>query len=133
MNLFHHRFSRRSLLATTLASLVVLTACDTPPEPPETVVTGTVSYQGKPVTGGTIYFQMEDAEASRPYAGRIYDDGTYEVTYIVTGAALIAVDTGTEAGKETYVELPRRFSSPTKSGLEYTVVEGPQTYDVELK
>jgi len=32
-----------------------------------------------------------------------------------------------------YVKIPPQYSKPDESGLEYTVVAGPQTYDIELK
>jgi hypothetical protein len=118
------------LIVLLLACSGLLAGCDDTPPPPETVVTGRVSYQGKPVTGGTIIFQIEGKE--HPHMGVIYEDGTYELTYIVPGNATIAIDTGTKKGLPTYVELPRKYTSPSRSGLSYQVVEGPQTHNIDL-
>ena len=109
-----------------------LLGCTKTPSPPETVVTGTVTYQGKPVTGGSVIFDMEDPSSSRPYMGEIYDDGTYELTYVVPGKAKVAIVTDTKQGLPTYVEIPRKYTSPKKSGLEYEVITGPQTYNIVL-
>ena len=126
----HDTLLRVVLACLALGSLLLHSGCGDSPPPPETVVTGTVTYQGKPVTGGIVYFVIGDG---RPYAGPIAEDGTYEVTYIVTGDASIAVDTNTKAGLPTHMELPPQYSSPSRSGLNYTVVEGKQTHDIVLE
>jgi hypothetical protein len=38
-----------------------------------------------------------------------------------------------EAGKKSAVFFPPKYSNPEQSGLEYTVVGGPQTYDIQLE
>jgi hypothetical protein len=131
MTLPHSLVLGRTLVVVTTLGILAA-GCNAPPEPPETVVTGSVTYKGQPVTGGTLIFQMKNAGTKRPYAGQIYEDGTYELTYVVPGEALIAVETATKQGLSTYVELPRKYSSPTKSGLKYQVVEGPQAFDIKL-
>lgn len=118
------------LLGAVYASFVV--GCDDEPPPPETVVRGSVTYHDAPVTGGIVLFYVKDGDEMRKYAGEIYDDGTYELTYIVPGEAFIAIDTTIKKGLPTFVSLPDKFINPRQSGLSYTVTEGPQTYDIEL-
>jgi hypothetical protein len=54
-------------------------------------VTGKVSYQGKPVKGGTVSFQSSDGGQS--FWGEIKEDGTYEVPKILGGAYKVCVET----------------------------------------
>lgn len=37
------------------------------------------------------------------------------------------------SGTGQAVQIPARFNNPEKSGLEYTVREGPQEFNIELK
>jgi len=52
------------------------------------VVTGTVTFQNKAVTSGTVIIAGSD---HLPYYGHINDDGTYPVPHVPTGFARIAV------------------------------------------
>ena len=120
------------LLSMLMGSLLLAAGCDSaPPPPPERVVTGLVTYQGKPVTGGTVIFQPME-KGARPYMGVIGDDGNYELSYIVPGEFAVAVETETKRGLPTHVEIPRRYNSPSQSGLKFQVGEGAQTYNIEL-
>src|SRR5207302_4939501 len=51
-------------------------------------VTGTVTFQNKPVASGTVVVVGSDM---LPYHGNIEDDGTYTVPKVPTGFAKIAV------------------------------------------
>jgi len=106
--------------------------CGGPPRP-ETVVTGTVTHQGQPVTGGTVIFEITGDRGPLPYPGEIAADGTYELTNGVPGPARIAVDTGIRKGLPDYFPLPERYADPDTSGLTYEVVKGKQQHDIVIE
>ena len=51
-------------------------------------VFGTITYEGKPVKGGTIIFIAPD---NRTYPGRIQDDGSYRIASVPQGKIQVAV------------------------------------------
>jgi hypothetical protein len=53
-------------------------------------VRGKVLYNGKPVTGGTIFFHTAEQGT---FSGGISPDGTYDLTDLVTGDMIVTVDT----------------------------------------
>lgn len=104
---------------------------------PKTIkVAGKVSYNGGPVTQGSITFQptkTAEGALSRPARGDIGSDGTYELSTFETGDGaipgdyLVLVVTATGGptpeepkAKETWA-TPERFGSPIESPLEATV------------
>ena len=139
------------LLAMTLAG------CSGGPAPPPTVqVSGTVTYNGQPLTSGQVLFQPEKAlgaektaELVRPAVGIIGADGHYtmssfgEGTGVLPGDYVVAVVSyADEPTPEEYAEgakrksaIPDRYSSGITSGLKRQVAEGsePHVYNIELK
>ncbi len=116
-------------------------------------VTGKVTYQGRPVTHGSVVFLASDRTAR---SGVIEADGTYKVEGVRAGLVKIGVISsdpskgrsagrasqtaakGKEAptGKATsgdWFPLPRTLENPETSGLSYTVGSGSVKYDIELK
>ncbi len=53
-------------------------------------VSGKVTYQGKPVTGGQISF-IPDGSGS-PYTSQIKSDGTYQVTDVPSGECTVTIE-----------------------------------------
>jgi len=115
-------------------------------------VTGKVTYQGRPVTYGSVIFQSADKTAR---AGVIAADGSYRVEGVLPGRATIAVISQNPAKGRSVVRvgkpaptatgaspsepatgwfpLPARFESPASSGLSCEVDPGPSSHDIELK
>lgn len=116
-----------------------------------TEVSGTVTYNGKPVTGGQIKFVGDDWAAIE---GVIDETGHYTINAPV-GTVKITVDNrmvqagaireqasqgaGPRPGgpppkpiKGKYVQIPEKYYDPARCGLSYTVQKGPQTHDVVL-
>ncbi len=56
-------------------------------------ITGKVTYQKQPLTGGTVLFTSTAGKGSR--TATIGEDGSYTITNMPTGPAKIAVDTRT--------------------------------------
>ncbi len=152
------RAARRACWVCLLAGLLLpAVSCKRTPTSAEHVeVTGTVSYKGKPVTGGQISFvTVENAFTSN---GIIDEQGHYSIKAPV-GDVKIAVNTemlnpsaagshmqGATKGagrpdsgepspiKGTYVAVPKKYRTADTSDLTYTVKkELTQTHDVELK
>ncbi len=133
----------------------------------EGTITGKVTYQGRPLAGGTVLFTSPEGSTST----QIAEDGTYTITRMKTGLARIAVETKSaqgpmtsgpktgaskkssppgmgkelppEAAKSSYAQgvprtikvekIPEGYADPDKSELTYTVVSGPQEFNIELK
>jgi hypothetical protein len=121
-------------------------------------VSGTVTYQGKPLPSGTVTFIPERG----PAVTAVIDEGKYTAEKVAAGPAKVAVASvsvevppgfvkhmqppkdapippearkALEAGAQIKkgVKLPENYADPDKSGLTYTVTGGPQTYDIDLK
>lgn len=113
-------------------------------------VSGTVTYNGKPVTGGQIKFVGEDWAGIE---GIIDEKGHYTIN-APTGSNKIAIDNrllqqgvrkeasrgvGRPGGPEPtpmkgkYIKIPDKYYDPAGSGLSYTVTkDAQQTFDVKL-
>jgi hypothetical protein len=85
-------------------------------------ITGMVTFQGKPLTGGFVTFVTEKGKAD----AKINADGTYRVRGVPVGPAKIVV-----ASKA--VAIPARYANADTSGLIYRIKEGRQVLDIELK
>jgi len=122
------------------------------------IVSGKVTYRGKPLPAGTVIFVTQ---AGGGFSANIRD-GEYRVERLPEGPAKIAVSTPAntahlkgliakmqpppEMRKKARpdqpaeeppadvptVQIPARFQDPEKSGLTYTVKSGSQKYDIDL-
>ena len=117
-------------------------------------VSGKVTYQGRPVTYGSVIF-LSAGKVAR--SGVIKPDGSYGVEGVAPGAVKIAVISHDPAkgrstlrgGKPTrpnerragsqsavvsgWFPLPTRFEDPNTSGLDYTLGSGRVSHDLDLK
>ena len=131
--------------STALAGLVVGCGSGEDPHPPTVPVQGKVTYQGQPVTKGTITFQPP---GGRPSVGEIQPDGTYSLsTYGQKDGAIlgphqvmIVANTGDPTKMPSspgYVVpkdlVPQKYSSLETSGLEAVVTSEKKSYDFDLK
>jgi hypothetical protein len=106
-------------------------------------VAGTVTYQGKPVAGGTVtFYDAANGARSSPIA----DDGTYSIDKVPVGHARITVTVpvsigfrGAEGAKPAggppaakAPPVPAKYGDAEKSGLTYDVQAGGQKHDVTL-
>jgi hypothetical protein len=106
-------------------------------------VSGTVTYDGKPLSTGAVTFQPV---ASGPLAiGDIKSDGSYSLStgdqaglsageYQVTVVATGPMPQATEASPMPLPELliPARYGDVNTSGLKYTVKPGENRVDIAL-
>jgi hypothetical protein len=107
-------------------------------------VSGTVRFNGKPLSTGRITFVGPD-QRDGVYS-LILTDGSYKVTGCPAGPVKIAVQAvvprsgpGQAAPKPGTVrrpgalKIPTRYADPSTSGLDYTVNRGEQQHDIDLK
>lgn len=116
-------------------------------------VSDSVTLKGVPVAGAAVSFQATDG--SRSSIGITDESGRYELTTFVRGDGAVpgdyrlaiskftqaVVESKTVDGKydppagpipEPKNELPAKYASPDKSGLESTVADGPNKADFDL-
>jgi hypothetical protein len=116
-------------------------------------VSGTVTYEGRPVPSGSVVLYCADGQIVR---GNVRD-GQYSIPNVPRGAARVVVQspqrvppglrlaqqlppahdgpippTAAGADTEPVVALPRRYSVPEESGLTMTVDGRAQTFDIHL-
>ncbi len=103
-------------------------------------VSGKVTYQGRPVTSGSVIILGADRQAR---SGVIEADGSYAVEGVTPGEVKIGVVShdpakGRHQGKKpppprgTWFPLPPRYEDPETSGLGCTVGGGQVRHDIEL-
>ena len=109
-------FSRSS--AVPLAALLALLFLGTPSYAEEAKVTGTVTYQGKPLIKGRIFFHLEDGQC----IGAQIKEGKYAITSIPKGTRSVTIE-----GKE----VPAKYSE--NSSLIVNVAEGANDFNFELQ
>ncbi len=75
-------------------------------------VTGKVTYQGRPLTGGTILFTSTRGRGTR--TAQIGEDGSYTITNMPTGPAKIAVETKSAqpVGRPPFAEDGKHVGGP---------------------
>lgn len=135
-------------------------------------ISGTVTYQGKPLAEGTVAFHPVSGKET--FGTQIEEDGSYRISNVPPGDMKVTVETGPlgkipdvavkraqkmlkSGGKQytkeeiknldprmrraalenitpgRYLSLPPQYANPDQSGLTYTVTEGKQQHDIELK
>jgi hypothetical protein len=137
----------------TVCLLLLLAGCSS-----KGTVSGTVTFQGKPLPSGNVMFVPEHG----PAVSGIIDDGKYTVEKVPVGPAKIAITSAVtemssgfmkhmlppkdapippearqamEANAQVKkgIKIPEDYGDPDKSGLTYTVTGGAQTHDIPLK
>jgi hypothetical protein len=90
-------------------------------------VSGTVSFDGQPLRGGTISFRAADSHTAT--TAIIQDEGKYFSDRVPLGSNLVSVETESlkfgNAG--AYVEIPGKYADEVTSGLSVDVEEGENT------
>jgi hypothetical protein len=84
--------------------------------------TGKVTYEGRPVTSGVIYF-LGPAPEMRMGMGTIIEDGTYTATDVPVGEVRISFQAP---------GVPPKYSDPNTSGLVVQITAKMQGYDINI-
>lgn len=140
--------------AACLAAGLLLAGCKPGANRPRTApVKGEVTLKGVPVAGAAVSFQAKDG--SRSSIGITDESGRYELTTFergdgaVPGDYRVAITKFTQADVQSTTadgkydppagpipdpknELPAKYATADKSGLETTVAEGPNTANFDL-
>jgi hypothetical protein len=99
---------------------------------------GTITIDGKPLRGGTIFFVSAKDPLMR-VALNIKSDGTFSVADAPVGDVLVAVDNESQKFNNpgVYVAIPKKYGNVKTSGLKTTIgtngPEGPKPVVIELK
>jgi hypothetical protein len=120
-----------------LVSVVVCVAtCGCGPKraarPDRAIVTGTVTYQGKPVPGGVITFTGANGDTE---GGMLRENGSFYVENAPVGENKISVDPEQikpELGSR-YVKLPAKYLQAETTDLTFNVEAGSNTADFNLE
>jgi hypothetical protein len=132
------RFPAHRVGGAVLAALVLFAGCGRTDGTYD--LRGKVTYQGQPVTHGTVMFNPTSA-GSPPVLGRIGSDGTYQVRaapgeYKVLVTVMTEVDPNLEPDAPGYTPskslIPARYSNPLATPLQAIVTEGSNVVDLEL-
>lgn len=152
---------RRLFPFSLIVISMLATGCGDDGRLPTAPVSGKILFEGKPLQSAEIWLVPSSEEVKnaaitiRPYA-RTKDDGTFIMTsYLVDdGAPLgnyavmvlpalpmagteeeLATDTPAEGNPQAKLStpFPRKYADPTTSGLTFTVKEGPNELNLELK
>ena len=130
--------------------LVLAAGCGGPFTAP---VSGTVTYKGNPLPGGTVTFIHPDGRVGY---GTIHEDGTYSISAAPGGDVKCIVQTtkpivpppqtvaarlsggAAKAGATVYpagpyVPIPEKYGDPQTSGLSHTIDRGSNTIDIPLE
>jgi hypothetical protein len=121
--------SKSLIVVIIIASVAVTIGCgpQRAERPDRAIVSGTITYQGKPVSGGNIAFIA--ASGGNTASGVLKSDGSYSIDDAPIGQNQVSIDT--ESIKPylgpNYVKLPEKYLSPEKSGLTFEVKAGENT------
>jgi hypothetical protein len=103
------------------------TAPDPRPTAKAPVVSGTVTFDGKPVAEGDITFVSLTQPKPKVIAAKI-KDGKYQTEQLAVGKYAVSVS-ALKDGKET---LPAKYTTTDTSGLTVEVKDGSNTHDIKL-
>jgi hypothetical protein len=140
MNEQQWHFVKRSLPAL-MCALTVVAGCGSRSKG---TVSGSVTHQGRKLTGGSVVFLTEK---NRVFISPISGDGAYRILGIPAGVVKIGVQApgqvaAEQAGMDAApdpapppppVSIPETFADPNSSGLTLAVAPGVQAYDIQLE
>jgi hypothetical protein len=118
--------------------LVGLTGCSDP----GAEVTGTVRFDGVPLTGGKVTF-FHPTRPGRNVTAYVQADGTYRILAVPTGQVKVTVvalpplkkdrDKKQQMAKRLKVPaVSAKYSDPETTDLIFRIENGSQTIDIEL-
>jgi|tagenome__1003787_1003787.scaffolds.fasta_scaffold20980105_4 hypothetical protein len=120
-----------------MALALLIAGCGRAPKlrPGWAIVSGTVTYQGKPLPGGEVMWCTTKDGASVARGGHISENGTFTLD-TPTGPGKIAVHVADlkKARSSRYVEIPSKYSNVEQSGLSYEAKDGDnQNVKIDLQ
>lgn len=124
-----------ALITAVLLSVVVL-GCGpkAPVDENRTVISGTVTFDGKPLKAGTIRFDSSEKHIGTSTS--IASDGRYSTNRVPLGQNTVSIETESlqYGSPHLYVKIPEKYADPSKSGLSVDVKPGAnENVNFELK
>lgn len=124
-----------------LAGLIFLLAgCGGSAEYPVGQVTGTVTYEGTPITEGVVSFYSPDLGMGA--SANISEEGTYQISDpLKTGSYSVTIlpppepppqDAVPVSTQKVYKNIPMKYRDPQKSRLSIDIIEGDNSFDVNM-
>lgn len=147
-----HRHRNASLLFCLLTCALCMssTGCGSSKYPKTVSISGKVTWQGKPLAGGSIAFIPVNAGengTNRPAGGQIGPDGVYQLSSFRSGDGVMPGEYGVTVESYTswpthnepdtpYVwRIPQRYGKQAESGLRFTVPDNADrhlVFDIDL-
>jgi len=107
--------------------IVMIGGCNRAPKlrPGWTIVSGTVTFQGKPLPGGEVMWCTTRDGSSIVRGGPIRENGTFALD-TPTGPAKVAIHVADikKVPSSRHVEIPSKYTDAEQSGLSYEAKEG---------
>ncbi len=138
---------RYMVLVSFVAVVSIALGCSSP-KPKLATLSGKVTYKGKPVSVGAIYFHGPADELAM---GNLQEDGTFTATDLPIGQVRVSLrvqDPGVYAQQlkapatlempkskdgDKVTSLPNQYSDPATSGLTYTIDPTTTTLDITIE
>lgn len=130
-----------------LVLVAIFVSCSPGCGPVTAEVSGKVTFQGRPITSGSVILYCPDKRIVR---GVIGPDGSYSISNVPVGEAAVAVrlpqppapkggpsvrlpdDESVPQVPPGFAAIPTRYGVPEESGLAVRVSGGRVIYDIEL-
>jgi hypothetical protein len=117
---------------------------------PTVPLQGKVTWQGKPLTDGTVTFSPVKVAAglpNRPASGELGPDGVYRLSSFRRGDGLLPGEyrvtvrsllqwPNPDSDRPAVWRIPERYGDPARSGLRFTMPAGaraPLTFDIDIQ
>jgi hypothetical protein len=130
---FRH-LSARSRLGLAAGALLVAIGCGGEELPPNRAeVSGTVTFEGKPLPGGSVIFKSEtDPNMKIP---ALIVDGKYSSKRAPIGPCIVTVETESLllGNPDAYVKIPKHYDNLDESGLTANLEPGSNEVNFDLK
>lgn len=125
---------RHLIVLSSVVAFVATTGCGPKraARPDRAVVTGTVTYQGKPLPGGIITFTGANGDTE---GGMLRENGSFYVENAPVGETKVSVDPEAikpELGSR-YVKLPTKYLTAETTDLKFKVEAGNNKADFALQ
>lgn len=141
----HRSFPKTAVSAATV--LLLLCGCGSNASIPLGRVSGTVTYQGKPLDHGHVAFMPEAGGAGVPAVATIASDGSFEMTIggghqgAPLGKFLIAVKCCEKPNEKQAHDMtfrpktliPEKYADASQSGLQFEVKAGANQCPLALQ
>jgi hypothetical protein len=115
-------FSRLIALATLL---LMIAGCgsEQPSDPNRATVSGSVTFDGKPLPGGVITFALADGNIASTVS---INQGQYSTSRVPIGLNQVMIETDSLrfGAPQLHTPIPAKYSDPSQSGFEVDIKPG---------